>query len=52
MHNVRDVDFLPDYKGPGYSGPALKLAAGVTAREAYEAAEKYNVTILGAISWV
>lgn len=52
MHNMRDIDFLPDYKGPGYSGPALKLAAGVTVREAYEAAEKYNVTILGAISWV
>lgn len=52
MHNMRDVDFLPDYKGPGYSGPALKLAAGVTVREAYEAAEKYNVTILGAIFWV
>ncbi|KAH8838664.1 hypothetical protein MCOR29_005608 [Pyricularia oryzae] len=51
MHKMRDVDFLPDYKGPGYSGPALKLAAGVTVREAYEAAEKYNVTILGAISW-
>ncbi|EHA45847.1 FAD binding domain-containing protein [Pyricularia oryzae 70-15] len=51
MHNMRDIDFLPDYKGPGYSGPALKLAAGVTVREAYEAAEKYNVTILGAISW-
>ncbi|KAI6362794.1 hypothetical protein MCOR25_006116 [Pyricularia grisea] len=51
MHNMKDIDFLPDYKGPGYSGPALKLAAGVSVREAYEAAEKHNVTILGAVSW-
>ncbi|TLD21862.1 hypothetical protein PspLS_08230 [Pyricularia sp. CBS 133598] len=46
MHNMKDINFLPDYKGPGYSGPALKLAAGVTVREAYEAAEKHGVSIL------
>lgn len=52
MHNMKDIDFLPDYKGPGYSGPALKLAAGVSVREVYEAAEKHDVTVLGAVSWV
>lgn len=51
-HNMKDINFLPNYKGPGYSGPALKLAAGVSVREVYEAAEKYGVTVLGAVSWV
>lgn len=52
MHNMKDIDFLPDYEGPGYSGPALKLAAGVSVREVYEAADRYDVTVLGAVSWV
>ena len=52
MHNLKEIDFLPNYKGPGYSGPALKLGAGVSVREVYEAAEKNGVTVLGAISWV
>jgi hypothetical protein len=52
VHNMNAINFLPDYEGPGYSGPALKLAAGVTVREVYEAADKNDVTILGAVSWV
>lgn len=52
MHNMKDIDFLPNYEGPGYSGPALKLAAGVTVREVYEAADKHDVTVTGAVSWV
>ncbi|KAF1950216.1 hypothetical protein CC80DRAFT_528968 [Byssothecium circinans] len=51
MHKLKDIDFLPNYRGPGYSGPALKLAAGVSVREVYEAAEKHGVTVLGAVSW-
>lgn len=49
---MKDIDFLPNYEGPGYSGPALKLAAGVAVREVYEAADKHNVTVTGAVSWV
>jgi hypothetical protein len=49
---MNKIDFLPNYKGPGYSGPALKLAAGVTVREVYEAADENGVTVLGAVSWV
>lgn len=52
MHNMKDIDFLPDYHGPGYSGPAMKLAAGVSVGEVYGAAEKHGVTVLGAVSWV
>jgi FAD/FMN-containing dehydrogenase len=52
MHNMNKIDFIPSYKGPGYSGPALKLSAGVLVRQVYEAAEKHGVTVLGAVSWV
>jgi FAD/FMN-containing dehydrogenase len=52
MHNMNDINYLPNYEGPGYSGPALKLAAGVTVREVYEAADKHDVTVTGAVSWV
>ncbi|KAJ3962531.1 hypothetical protein N0V92_000697 [Colletotrichum tropicale] len=51
MHNVKDIEYLPKYEGPGYSGPAMKLAAGVSVREVYEVAEQNNVTVLGAVSW-
>lgn len=51
-HNMDQIDFLPDYEGPGYSGPALKLSAGVTVRQVYEAADRNGVTVLGAVSWV
>ncbi|OAG03355.1 FAD-binding domain-containing protein [Paraphaeosphaeria sporulosa] len=51
MHNIKDIDFLPQYEGPGYKGPALKLAAGVTVREVYEAADRHDVTVTGAVSW-
>jgi len=52
MHNMQDIDFLPYYEGPAYSGPALKLAAGVTVRQVYKAADNNNVTVTGAVSWV
>lgn len=52
MHNMEQIDFFPNYEGPGYTGPALKLGAGVRVRQVYEAADKHGVTVLGAISWV
>lgn len=48
-HNLKGITFLPEYKTEGYEGPAFKVEAGVTVREVYEAAEKYNVTALGGI---
>ncbi|KAF2022912.1 FAD-binding domain-containing protein [Setomelanomma holmii] len=51
MHNMDKIDYISNYKGPGYSGPALKLAAGVTVRQVYEAADKNGKTVLGAVSW-
>ncbi|KAH0441270.1 FAD binding domain-containing protein [Colletotrichum camelliae] len=51
MHSMKDIEYLPKYEGPGYSGPAIKIAAGVSVREVYEVAETNNVTVLGAVSW-
>jgi hypothetical protein len=51
-YNLKKVDFLPYFEGPGYSGPAMELAAGVIVREVYDAADKSGVTVLGAVSWV
>ncbi|KAF2179656.1 FAD-binding domain-containing protein [Zopfia rhizophila CBS 207.26] len=50
MHNNKQIDFLPEYEGDSYSGPAMKLGSGVTVVEVYAAAEKYGVSALGGIS--
>ncbi|KAK7998793.1 FAD/FMN-containing isoamyl alcohol oxidase-like protein MreA [Apiospora marii] len=51
MHNLKDIEFLPDYQSDGgsYRGTALKVGAGVTVREVYEAAHRYGVSALGGI---
>lgn len=46
-HNMKDVRFYADYKEGSYSGPAFKMGAGVQVYEAYEAANKEGVTIVG-----
>jgi hypothetical protein len=49
-HNLKNLEFIPNYKSDsGYEGSAFKVAAGVTVREVYKAAEKYNVTVTGGI---
>ena len=48
-HNLKEIQFFPDFKGPGYSGAAMKVGAGVTVREIYVAADKYGVSMLGGI---
>ncbi|KAF2179737.1 FAD-binding domain-containing protein [Zopfia rhizophila CBS 207.26] len=49
MHNMKIIKYLPNYKGPGYSGPAMKVGAGVTVKELYQAAEDAGVTATGGI---
>lgn len=51
-HNLKDLEYLPDYDGPGYQGPAFKVGAGVTVRELYEAADRVGGTVLGGICQV
>ncbi|KAI1272075.1 FAD binding domain-containing protein [Xylaria sp. FL0933] len=46
-HNLKDIRFYEDYEEGSYKGPAFKMGAGVQTFEAYEAARKANVTIVG-----
>ena len=46
-HNLKDIQFLKNYKYAGYSGPAFKLGSGVQAFEIYEAANANGVTVVG-----
>jgi hypothetical protein len=50
MHNLKKIDFLPNYKGLGYSRLVMKLAASVIVQEVYKATKKNSVTVLGAVS--
>lgn len=45
-HYLKDVDFL-NYASSYYTGPAVKLAAGVQVAEIYEAAGKRGLVIVG-----
>ncbi|KAI3320206.1 FAD binding domain-containing protein [Xylariaceae sp. AK1471] len=46
-HNLKDIRFYGDYEEGPYKGPAFKMGAGVQIFEAYQAARKANVTIVG-----
>ncbi|RSL92776.1 hypothetical protein CEP52_013623 [Fusarium oligoseptatum] len=47
-HHLKKIELLKDYKSSGsYSGPALKVGAGVQVFELYEAANKYGYTAVG-----
>jgi FAD/FMN-containing dehydrogenase len=47
MQRFKGIQFFKAYKTKGYSGPALKVGAGVLGAELYQAAEKYGVTAVG-----
>ncbi|KAI1770391.1 FAD-binding domain-containing protein [Hypoxylon cercidicola] len=47
-HNMKDIRFYGEYEEGSYKGPAFKMGAGVQAFEAYEAAHKQNLIIVGA----
>ncbi|KAI0460429.1 putative 6-hydroxy-D-nicotine oxidase [Xylaria acuta] len=46
-HNLKTIDFIEHYTGCGYTGPAMKLGAGVEVGELYAAADKYGVSAVG-----
>ncbi|RYP49501.1 hypothetical protein DL768_004804 [Monosporascus sp. mg162] len=52
LHNLNEIEFLPDYSGPGYSGKAIKVGPSVTVKEAYEFAHDHDVSVLGGIAEV
>lgn len=41
MHNLKSITFS-NFTGDAYSGPAVKMGAGVQAYEAYIAADKVS----------
>lgn len=45
-HHLKEITVL-DYETPRYTGKAMKMGAGVQAFEAYEAAHKQNLVIVG-----
>lgn len=44
---LKSIKFYNEYKAGGYTGPALRVGAGVLSHELYEAADKYGVTAVG-----
>lgn len=48
MHNLKTIEFL-NYKSQSYSGPAIKMGAGVQAFEAYRAAAAQSLRVVGGL---
>ncbi|EED18850.1 conserved hypothetical protein [Talaromyces stipitatus ATCC 10500] len=47
-HYLTDKAFYPEFESDdGYTGPAIKVGAGVQTREAYEYAKAHGVTVVG-----
>lgn len=51
-HHFKDIQFFESYEGDDYSGPAMKLGSGVQEFELYEAADRYNVTVVAGNGYV
>jgi FAD/FMN-containing dehydrogenase len=48
-HNLKQIEYLSDYKAGNYSGKAFKVGAGVTVQEIYRAAEAQGTSVQGGI---
>ncbi|CAG5182752.1 uncharacterized protein ALTATR162_LOCUS10317 [Alternaria atra] len=48
-HNLKDIQFIKNYKSAEYNGPAFKAGAGVQGFEILEAARDHDVTVLAGI---
>lgn len=48
-HNLKNIQFYQRLEIPGYTGPAIKVGAGVTVREVYAEADRNGVSALGGI---
>ena len=45
-HHLKDIEIL-DYASPHYTGKAMKMGAGVQGFEAYEAADRHGLAVVG-----
>jgi hypothetical protein len=48
-HNLKQIQYLPNYRTDWYHGKAFKIGAGVQGFELYEAADKYGVSAIAGI---
>lgn len=46
-HHLKAKTFIPRYRGYGYTGPAIRMGAGVQVREAYEFAHDAGQLVVG-----
>lgn len=46
-HNLKDLEYIEDYNGSSYQGPAVKMGAGVQAFEIYQRGEELGFTAVG-----
>jgi FAD/FMN-containing dehydrogenase len=46
-HHLKEIDYIANYKSSSYSGPAVKMGAGVQAHEIYEKANELGFTVVG-----
>ena len=46
-HNLKDIEYYENYRSPSYTGPAVKMGAGVQAFEIYEKAKELGFTVVG-----
>ncbi|KAJ6114909.1 FAD linked oxidase N-terminal [Penicillium sp. IBT 16267x] len=46
-HNLKDIEYVENYNGSSYQGPAVKMGAGVQAFEIYEKGEELGFTAVG-----
>ncbi|KAI0101445.1 FAD/FMN-containing isoamyl alcohol oxidase MreA [Hypoxylon sp. NC0597] len=45
-HNLNTLDLIQDYQGGNYTGPAIKVGAGVKAIDAYEFADSHGLILV------
>ena len=46
MHNLREIDFVENYKSSKYTGPAFKVNAGVMSSDMAAAANKKGFVVV------
>lgn len=46
-HNMKTLEYQPQFEGSTYSGPAVKMGSGVQEYEAYTFANENGVTVVG-----
>jgi hypothetical protein len=46
-HHLKEIDYIANYQSSSYSGPAVKMGAGVQAHEIYEKANELGFTVVG-----